>query len=897
MRGSKQMIVDRNGNIIGSINGEGIFDFLDPKKNGVNKTINKVAEKVGLNKAVDYVAEKATKIGEVAKRVWNGRTGLPPKVIKILEEYGDAPISAITIDRSPVGALLTGMMNAVSLGSFNKKFGRLPYDKLYHLRLDITTSQGKFKMEKNEVINMDKDPIKKEGGEQEPLSSVPSGLTMNSLMEGAKEYMGAKFIPYSAYNNNCQDFILGVLKGSKLGNETDYTFIKQNTDTLFQKDPTLRKVANTLTDLGAKVNVITSGGEGIWRGTGLMVDADDDQVLLPFLSEYMMVLPPYMIKRNNKKKGYKYKLVNPLTQERYLAKRTGKTSVEVKRKLVDKPYFVDDDNEDKPYVRDFSPEDRKLLLEYDKRVSEYEDQIDEKDYANIPDVAFKNLERGRPLPCEGATARKKKAKVVKAKADQRKPYDNSQFEREEQKAFDKAPNYWKQDYHSSKYKRASKYHNDENYHKEDVERVEQFQHTKGHIAKEKAKAKADKIKADAEAKRLADLEAIAVEERRKAGEERARVRKEAEAVKAKADRELYEKRAKIEKDRQKENDLMGAEERPQQNLKKAIKDHSHHLRYTLENPILSNYSITGNSYELWKKLLKLLAEKPELSSPEITKVKDDIETKIREIRIPTIADVYSKLPNLKNQIEDPTRWENGGNNKTKDGIKRRDDLVAKATKEKEMLDDFLETFTKEERKEGKQYLKDAETKRTKYLDKEKLKTELKLLQEGFRKDKYLNPIARYGDLRYVYPDRNSEDEAKFMKEQQKRIDDYMKTSLGKKEADEDIVKRARLAELTKLISGEGIENKISGDIIKMPNAWVSYVKDFAAKNGMKYNEALKSAECKAGYKSGGAIYNPKNDPAITAQNRVIADNMNGRSRLNAFVHNNDDLAGRKFISM
>jgi hypothetical protein len=105
----------------------------------------------------------------------------------------------------------------------------------------------------------------------------------------------------------------------------------------------------------------------------------------------------------------------------------------------------------------------------------------------------------------------------------------------------------------------------------------------------------------------------------------------------------------------------------------------------------------------------------------------------------------------------------------------------------------------------------------------------------------------------------------------------------------------KIAEATK--KGKGLENKISTDSIKMPNKWVSYVKDYAAKNGMKYNEALKSAECKAGYKTGGAIYNPKNDPVITAQNRVIADNMNGRSRINAFVHNNDDLAGRKFISM
>ena len=35
----------------------------------------------------------------------------------------------------------------------------------------------------------------------------------------------------------------------------------------------------------------------------------------------------------------------------------------------------------------------------------------------------------------------------------------------------------------------------------------------------------------------------------------------------------------------------------------------------------------------------------------------------------------------------------------------------------------------------------------------------------------------------------------------------------------------------------------------MPNTWVSFVKEFANKKKMKYNEALKSADCKAEYHS------------------------------------------------
>jgi len=35
----------------------------------------------------------------------------------------------------------------------------------------------------------------------------------------------------------------------------------------------------------------------------------------------------------------------------------------------------------------------------------------------------------------------------------------------------------------------------------------------------------------------------------------------------------------------------------------------------------------------------------------------------------------------------------------------------------------------------------------------------------------------------------------------------------------------------------------------MPNAWILHVKEFADKKKMKYNDALKSQECKDAYKS------------------------------------------------
>ena len=37
------------------------------------------------------------------------------------------------------------------------------------------------------------------------------------------------------------------------------------------------------------------------------------------------------------------------------------------------------------------------------------------------------------------------------------------------------------------------------------------------------------------------------------------------------------------------------------------------------------------------------------------------------------------------------------------------------------------------------------------------------------------------------------------------------------------------------IIGNGLENKISSNSIKMPNKWIEYVKEYASKNGMRNN--------------------------------------------------------------
>lgn len=213
-----------------------------------------------LGQVENFTQNTVEGVQNYANTVLHGRNDYPPNVRELINKYGELTIKSIIIDRTPVPSILTSALNAVSLGKFSKRMNVLPYDKLFHLRMDITFENNKkLTVEKNEVINMYTNSKIIKGSEQLNVPNITQNLTLNQLLEGAKRVQGNKFFKYSASSNNCQDFILSLLKGSNIGNEETYNFVKQNTEHLFKGDSFLRKFSNTVTDIGSKVNEITQG--------------------------------------------------------------------------------------------------------------------------------------------------------------------------------------------------------------------------------------------------------------------------------------------------------------------------------------------------------------------------------------------------------------------------------------------------------------------------------------------------------------------------------------------------------------------------------------------------------------------------------------------------------------
>eukprot|EP01063_Lacrimia_lanifica_P033811 TRINITY_DN612_c1_g6_i1.p1 TRINITY_DN612_c1_g6~~TRINITY_DN612_c1_g6_i1.p1 ORF type:complete len:250 (+),score=87.74 TRINITY_DN612_c1_g6_i1:60-809(+) len=184
---------------------------------------------------------------------------LPEAVVECLAEAEAAgPIYKLTLVRTPIDAYVNVLMNMLSMGEYKHAMENSPYDTMFHLLLLIN---DRFVMQKNEVICLDENlKVLKDESEMRPLV-VPEGLTYSGLLEGARQHMGDHaFSGYDPKDNNCQDFIVGVLEGNGLCTPEHKAFVKQDADAIFSQMPGVTsKLAVGLTDVAAVANNAVEG--------------------------------------------------------------------------------------------------------------------------------------------------------------------------------------------------------------------------------------------------------------------------------------------------------------------------------------------------------------------------------------------------------------------------------------------------------------------------------------------------------------------------------------------------------------------------------------------------------------------------------------------------------------
>ena len=194
-----------------------------------------------------------------------GRDKLPPPVRRILETYGDMKIRKIEIARVPLQKQITYVGNLITLGKLNKIQKDMGYDKLFHLYSIITLENNdEYILEKNEVINLQKiniDPRQVEETEVININLKNKQLTLNSILSNIEKAMGQnKFLTYNVKDNNCQYFMIYLLKSNGLGTEQDYKFIQQNIIELIHNlGGIYHNLATAITKLGERFNILLYG--------------------------------------------------------------------------------------------------------------------------------------------------------------------------------------------------------------------------------------------------------------------------------------------------------------------------------------------------------------------------------------------------------------------------------------------------------------------------------------------------------------------------------------------------------------------------------------------------------------------------------------------------------------
>jgi hypothetical protein len=218
----------------------------------------------GIKFIVNYCDEiEGGGIFDIGKSLIYGRSDYSPDQKRIIEKYGNSAIRHIRIGRTPLPSAINSVLNIVTFGAFQKLLQSSPYDKLFHLFSIIELDNGtKILLEKNAQINMKVvSAYNPKNTEYVDATYIPSGLTFKELLDNGQKIQGNKWFKYNGTTNNCQDYIISVLKGSSVLTKELQDFIKQDVKSIFQTLPITKQIMNTITGLGAVVDVVQKGGK------------------------------------------------------------------------------------------------------------------------------------------------------------------------------------------------------------------------------------------------------------------------------------------------------------------------------------------------------------------------------------------------------------------------------------------------------------------------------------------------------------------------------------------------------------------------------------------------------------------------------------------------------------
>lgn len=220
-----------------------------------NKEVNKIGYKdTNFVDEIRRIGSKITSIGKGSR--------LPNALESGLEMYGDETIKNVLICRKPIETAISAVLNVASGGDLENTLKKKSYDELYHLSMFLTTTSGKrFKLEKNQRVNFEVDAP--EQGECEFVDKEVN-ITFRDFIDKTIKRMGMqRFNLYDPFKNNCQDFLLNLLRANNIASPKLEQFIKQDVEDLIDEFPKTAKFAKATTDIGGIAQDVLEVGQDI----------------------------------------------------------------------------------------------------------------------------------------------------------------------------------------------------------------------------------------------------------------------------------------------------------------------------------------------------------------------------------------------------------------------------------------------------------------------------------------------------------------------------------------------------------------------------------------------------------------------------------------------------------
>jgi hypothetical protein len=222
-----------------------------------------------LDEALDYASKStAGKIAKATKTITEAFTpdSYAPSTRSWLDKNGRGHITDMKVVRTPVAKGLETFFTLLTLGKYDKAKQASGYDKMFHLSILVKYQMPNGEMRQGVLHKVEKveytSQIDRAVQADSEYMSVPIGkpLTLHEFVKTGKTAMGNTYFRYSAFRNNCQDFIGSMLKANGLLTPSLSAFIYQPVNELIQHQPDYTEdVALTLTNLGGIWNRVMEG--------------------------------------------------------------------------------------------------------------------------------------------------------------------------------------------------------------------------------------------------------------------------------------------------------------------------------------------------------------------------------------------------------------------------------------------------------------------------------------------------------------------------------------------------------------------------------------------------------------------------------------------------------------